>query len=732
MVSRAGKVVLSFAVAMGVAAIALLVAVLFVQGLGQAIRWAAFLAGLTGVVAAIAALWPLASRSSRVLLPPELQVPKWVIDRPAEMASVVAAVIGGQEGVVGITTGLYGAGGFGKTTLAQMVCADRRVRRWFGGRVYLITVGRDVRGAAAVTAKVNDVIKLLSGEDATFTDPELAGRRLGSLLDSGPRRLLVLDDVWEAEQLAPFAEGGRRCARLVTTRSPGLLAGRGTAIRVDQMSPDQARSLLTAGLPALDPAVAEGLLAVTGRWPLLLRLVNKILADYARVAPDVSAQGTALLERLRTGGPVVVDDLLGKADRGLDVGQPQDRARAVRLTIEASTSRLGLLEAARFAELAVFAEDEVIPFDLLARLWRATAGLHDLEAAQLLDRLVHLALVSQVAGAGGGITLHDVLRESLRAERGQRLAELSGTLLDAVAADLPAASPLGREASDTPRVAWWELSRDHRYMWDHLIEHLQDAGRHSEADATATDLRWVGARLEQFGPTAPSADLSLIGTSRAIRLNAVLARAAHLLAPTEPAEAVVDILHSRVTGDPDWGKQVTAQRNLYHRLRLVNRWPPPDLPSSVLRRVLAGHTGRVVAVAVAPDGSWLASGGWDKTVRIWDVATGQERATLTGHTGIVIAVAVAPDGSWLASGGWDKTVRIWDVATGQERATLTGHTGRVEVLAVAPDGTWLATGSWSTSGFPEGDGADLGCGHLAATGKAEEPILGRENVGGDA
>ena len=205
---------------------------------------------LAGIVATAATVWVLFPKPSKVPLPPEMEVPGWVVSRPTELTAVVKALVGGRTGTVGITTGLYGAGGFGKTTLARMVCADRRVRKWFGGRVYLVTVGRDVRGVAAVAAKVNDVIKLVAGEEATFTDPQLAGRRLGSLLDAGPRRLLVLDDVWEPEQLAPFAEGGKGCARLVTTRVPELVAGRCVAVKVDQMSPEQARALLTTGLAA--------------------------------------------------------------------------------------------------------------------------------------------------------------------------------------------------------------------------------------------------------------------------------------------------------------------------------------------------------------------------------------------------------------------------------------------------------------------------------------------------
>ena len=89
---------------------------------------------------------------------------------------------------------------------------------------------------------------------------------------------------------------------------------------------------------------------------------------------------------------------------------------------------------------------------------------------------------------------------------------------------------------------------------------------------------------------------------------------------------------------------------------------------------------------------WPAGGG-DGTVRIWDAATGEQRATLTGHTSVVRRWRSHPDGTWLATGGDDGTVRIWDAATGEQRATLTGHTSCVSAVAFAPDGTWLATGS---------------------------------------
>jgi hypothetical protein len=315
------------------------------------------------------------------------------------------------------------------------------------------------------------------------------------------------------------------------------------------MSPEQARVLLVSELPLLKPELIGQLLVVTGLWPLLLRLVNRILANAVQAGADVAAVGAQLLERLQVGGPGVIDDISGTASRSFDVGKPKERARAVRATIEASTSLLTPQGAARFTDLGVFAEDETIPFGLLAGLWREKGGLDELETVQLTARLIELALVTSPESGTPGIALHDVVRDFLRGELGPaQLAKLHKTLLAAAAADLPAAIPILSTNGDLAYVAWWDLGAD-RYLWDHLIEHLRDAGLSTTADVVAGDLRWVGARLQRYGPAAPVADLSVVNNDRAARLRVALGRIAHLLAPTEPPEAVVDVLYSRVAED---------------------------------------------------------------------------------------------------------------------------------------------------------------------------------------
>jgi cytochrome c len=107
---------------------------------------------------------------------------------------------------------------------------------------------------------------------------------------------------------------------------------------------------------------------------------------------------------------------------------------------------------------------------------------------------------------------------------------------------------------------------------------------------------------------------------------------------------------------------------------------------------LSGHSGKVAALAIAPDGRRAASAGWDRTVRVWDLATGTQVQELSAQDN-VNALQYSPDGARILAGNSDGSIQIWRAADGNQLAVLNGHDFAVTALDVSADGRLAASAS---------------------------------------
>ena len=412
-------------------------------------------------------------------------------------------------GTVGVTAATFdGPAGIGKTTLAKVMCNDRQVRLHFSDGMRWLPFGRE-RSGAEVLAALAISLGLTAATDDLHGLSAAISKRL-----SGRRLLLILDDVWSAEQVDAFASltagADGLLVSLLTTRNAQLASSYGESLRLEQLSDTVSLRVLRSfmgggGAGAALKAGADDttvlLRACRGNAAMLRSVAG--LCRKRGVAGAIAFLGECRARQLRASLP-------GDSALPADAGEYGTLYGA----LEGTLAHLGADASRRAAMLAIFPEDSAVPLAVVAQLWKG-AGRHGATGAgeEEADLDVEAELASleawhlcDVDWKRRTLSLIDLHRDYLRCRGKSELTGWHSALLGACGRCV-----IGVETGDAATDEYWADGR----RW---VYHLCEGGA-AAADAVAPML--VDLRLSAIGMKPTDGDAIAQLVSRCPRLTAL-------------------------------------------------------------------------------------------------------------------------------------------------------------------------------------------------------------------
>ena len=633
-----------------------------------------------------------------VTVPP---LPINYVERRRELDALRNAVLDDASARRVALTALKGMAGIGKTILAQALCLDEVIQAAFPDGIVWLNVGKEPRDLVPLFREAARAVgDSLEGYDSL----QSASNRLRNHLRD-KAVLLVLDDIWNPHDAAPFLIDSPRSRLLITTRDARTAVSLGAHQQsLDVLTREQSLQLISlwsdCPISAL-PLEAAEIVRECGCLPLALAMVGALL----RGKPD---RWKNILHRLR-------DADLGRIRQNFPEYPHPDLLRTIDISMEALEEEVRK----RYLKFAVFPEDSSIPETAIGTLWRL--GQYDVE--DTVDQLVDLSLVTR--DSEGRFRVHDLLLDYLRHRLGTEQVRLAHKdLLQSYREQCP------HHWSDGPLDG---------YFFENLTWHLRNAGQAEDALSLVMDLRWIDAKLRACGVIAVLSDYEWCASDNrdAKLVQEALHLSAHVLANC-PNQIASQLLSRLPLGSSDTVDSIRTQALGWCGAPWLR--PLRNLltgPGGPLMFTLVGHTGRVRTVALTPSGDRAVSGSDDNTIKVWDLRRGALECTMKGHSDWVRAVSVLKGEDKIVSASDDHTLKVWNLTTGREEHSIQTYLDWIRALICLPDGKRVASVSddraikiWNLEGAAveqvlRGHSAEVNC--IAVTPDGRSLISGGDD-----